>query len=247
MTRSDQAAFCALIVAGGNGSRFGGELPKQFLMLSGTPIIVHTLNKFEMSQVVSRMVLVLPVERCRWFEKTILHNYHFSKLSVIVEGGQSRQASVYRGLTRVDAGEYPFVVIHDGVRPFFNPHWLETGLQALMEVPVVAVGISPVDTIKRVSHRGFSVATLKRESLVMIQTPQMFRTELIREAHEKARKQGLSVTDDTSLMEWFGYPVKILPGSRWNIKITVPEDLKVGEVLLRNNAGLGEAMEGEKS
>jgi 2-C-methyl-D-erythritol 4-phosphate cytidylyltransferase len=118
-------------------------------------------------------------------------------------------------------------------RPFFDPGWLETGLKVLREYPAVAVGISPVDTVKRVSSRGFVVATPKRKSLVMIQTPQMFQTHLIQEAHERAKEEGWVVTDDTALMERMGHPVKILPGSRRNIKITEPDDLKVAEVILK--------------
>ena len=229
----DPPALCAVVVAGGVGRRFGGDMPKQFLALSGVPVLVHTLLKFETSAVMGRIILVLPEEQRQWFETTVLPAYSLSKLSDIVPGGATRQASVYRGLQQVDSGRYPYVAIHDGVRPFFDPRWLEEGLDALRDFPAVAVGIPPVDTIKRVSSRGFVVGTPKRETLVMIQTPQMFRTTLIKEAHEKALEGGWLASDDTMLMEKMGHPVKVLPGSRWNIKITEPADLEIAEVILR--------------
>ena len=237
MAQSDTHSFCAIVVAGGAGRRFGGETPKQFLTLAGVPVLIHTLLKFESAPEVNRVVLVLPAEKGRWFETDILPGYRLTKLSEIVTGGKRRQDSVRHGLARVDAGREPLVVIHDGVRPFFDPRWLAEGLALLKAFPAVAVGVSPSDTVKRVSSRRFTVATPKREGLVLIQTPQMFHTRLIQEAHEKARTAGWQVSDDTSLLERVGHPVKILPGDRWNIKITEPMDLTVGETLLRLERG----------
>ncbi len=233
MTSPDPVSFCAVVVAGGAGRRFGGEVPKQFLSLGGMPVLVHTLLKFEAAPEVSRVVLVLPAEKKRWFETDILPEHQLSKLSEVVTGGETRQASVRHGLTRVDATREPFVAVHDGVRPFFDPRWLAEGLTLLSRYPAVAVGVSPTDTVKRVSSQRFTVATPKRESLVLVQTPQMFHTRLIREAHEKAKAEGWAVSDDTALMERMGHPVKILEGNRWNLKITEPSDLRVGETLLR--------------
>ncbi len=232
MTLPDTGLLSAVVVAGGTGRRFGGEIPKQFLELSGVPVLIHTLRKFEGSPVVRRIILVLPPARCRWFEENVLPDHSLSKLSDIVAGGNTRQDSVRHGLAFISADKEPYVAIHDGVRPFFDPRWLERGLEMLRAYPAVAVGIPPVDTIKRVSGRAFVVATPKRESLTMVQTPQMFQTRLIQEAHERAGEKGWKVSDDTALMEKMGHPVKILPGSRWNIKITEPADLELGEMLL---------------
>ncbi len=240
MTFPDVASLCVMVVAGGVGRRFGGEMPKQFLELDGTPVLVHTLRKFEEAGVVGRIVLVLPEERRRWFMENILSHYSFSKLSDVVPGGETRRDSVRHGLECLPPERDSYVAIHDGVRPFFEIRWLSEGLRALREFPAVAVGIPPVDTVKRVSSRGFAVATLKREGLVMIQTPQMFRTDLIKEAHKRAEMEGWPASDDTVLMERMGHPVKILPGSRWNIKITEPSDLELGKVLLRLTEVRGE-------
>jgi len=228
----DAASLTVVVVAGGAGRRFGGEMPKQFLELGGAPILVHTLKRFEETGVVRRIVLVLPEERCRWFKESILPDYSLSKLSDVVAGGKRRQDSVRYGLARLVPERDPYVAIHDGVRPFFDPGWLIAGLEMLKMFPAVAVGIPPVDTVKRVSSRGFVVNTPKRESLVMIQTPQMFRTDLIKEAHQRAVEEGWQASDDTVLMERMGFPVKVLRGSRWNIKITEPDDLKIAEAIL---------------
>lgn len=237
MTLPDSSPFCAVVAAGGVGRRFGGGIPKQFQLLSGVPVLIHTLRKFETSPLIARIILALPEERIPWFTSSVLSEFPLSKLSSIVPGGETRQASVSQGLQEVDPEKFSFVAIHDGVRPFFDPQWLEEGYEVLQSFSAVAVGIPPVDTVKRVSSRSFVTRTEKRESLVMIQTPQMFHTRLIRAVHEEAVVRGWSASDDATLMERAGHPVKIIPGSRWNIKITKPEDLRIGEILL--------AMEGE--
>jgi len=233
MTSFDSSLFCIVVAAGGRGRRFGSDVPKQFQTLSGVPILVHTLRKFESSALTNRIILILPENFIPWFEASILSVYPFSKLAEIVAGGETRQESVYHGLRRVDAERNPFVAIHDGVRPFFGPQCLEEGRRILQNVPAVAVGALPVETVKQVSSRAFVTRTQKRESLHMVQTPQMFHTRLIQAVHEDAREKGWVASDDATLMERAGYPVRILLGSRWNIKITEPEDLEIGEVLLK--------------
>ncbi len=241
MTSPDTVSLSVVVVAGGTGRRFGGKIPKQFLELAGIPVLIRTLKKFNEVRVVKRIILVLPEDKRRWFKESILPDHPVSKLSDVVAGGETRQDSVRHGLARLSADREPYVAVHDGVRPFFDPRWLEMGLGVLKDFPAVAVGIPPVDTVKRVSSRGFVVCTLKRESLVMIQTPQMFRTGLVQEAHQKALEEGWQVSDDTALMERMGYPAKILPGSRWNIKITELADLEIGEILLHLTQREGES------
>ncbi len=233
MMLCNPVSLCVIVVAGGSGRRFGDSTPKQFLDLAGVPVLIHTLKRLDAARAVARVILVLPRDKRDWFEREILPAYPLEKLSDTVPGGDIRQASVANGLALVDADHFPCVAVHDGVRPFFDPRWLEAGLEVLEKFPAVAVGIPPVDTVKRVSGRGFVAATPRRDSLMMIQTPQMFHTRLLQEAHERARREGWAVSDDAALMERMGIPVKVLPGNRWNIKITEPADLKIGEVILR--------------
>jgi len=224
--------FCAIVVAGGKGRRFGGAMPKQFTTLSGIPVLAHTLQAFNASPQVLKIILVLPKTLLQEFRETISKRFKINKLSDIVAGGKTRQDSVRQGLNAVDATIFPYVAIHDGVRPFLNNQWLEEGIKVLRYVPAVAVGTAPVDTIKRISSRGFVVKTLRREALIQIQTPQMFQTAVIKAVHERAQKSGLNATDDTALMEQAGFSVKILPGSSENIKITRKTDLYLAEAIL---------------
>ena len=241
---SKPEGFCAIVVAGGAGRRFGGTTPKQFTLLGGKPVLAHTLQALDACARVSRIVLVLPGALIQEFRKTFSRRFDINKLSDMVVGGKTRRDSVRHGLEAVDALRFPYVAIHDGVRPFFDNAWFEEGLKALQHVPAVAVGIPPVDTIKQISSRGFIVKTPRREGLIQIQTPQMFQTEAIKTAHEIAKKKGLDATDDTMLMEQAGFPVRVLSGSSENIKITRKGDLFLAEAILaarqsRERAGGG--------
>ena len=229
---SKPEGFCAIVVAGGAGRRFGGTTPKQFTLLGGKPVLAHTLQALDACARVSRIVLVLPGALIQEFRKTFSRHFDINKLTDIVVGGKTRQDSVRHGLKAVDAVQFPYVAIHDGVRPFFDNAWFEEGLKVLQHVPAVAVGVPPVDTIKQISSRGFVVKTPRREGLIQIQTPQMFQTAAIKAAHEMAEKKGLDATDDTMLMEQAGFPVKVLSGSSENIKITRNGDLFLAEAIL---------------
>ncbi len=232
MTSSDAPLFSVVVVAGGAGRRFGGPVPKQFQPLGGIPVLIHTLRRFGASPLVGEMILVLPEARIPFFNTSILPEFPVPRLTRVVAGGETRRDSVREGLRAVDASRFPFVAIHDAVRPFFDPRWLKEGQEWLERFPAVIVGVPPTDTIKRSSGRSFVARTLPRYSLTMAQTPQMFQTRLIIEAHETAEGAGWEAPDDAALMERLGYPVKVIEGSRWNIKITEPEDLRVGEAIL---------------
>jgi len=226
--------FCAIVVAGGEGKRFGGTTPKQFALLDGKPVLAHTLQALDACAWISRIVLVLPGALIQKIRKTFPHRFDISKLSDMdmLEGGETRRDSVRHGLEVVDAEFFPHVAIHDGVRPFFDNTWFEKGLKALQHIPAVAVGVPPVDTIKQISSRGFIVKTPRRAGLIQIQTPQMFQTAVIKRVHKAAKKKGLDATDDTMLMEQAGFPVKVLSGSSENIKITWKGDLLLAKVIL---------------
>ena len=229
---SKPEGFCAIVVAGGKGRRFGGSTPKQFALLGGKPVLAHTLQALDACARVSRIILVLPGALIQEFRKTFSRRFDINKLTDIVVGGKTRRDSVWHGLKAVDAALFPYVAIHDGVRPFFENTWFEEGLKALQDVPAVAIGVPPVDTIKQISSRGFVVKTPRREGLIQIQTPQMFQTAAIKTAHEMAKKKRLDATDDTMLMEQAGFPVKVFFGSSENIKITRKGDLLLAEAIL---------------
>ena len=221
----------ALIPAAGQGRRMGAEKPKAFLPLGDLPILAHTLQKFEdCPQVDEVLPLVPPGEALGWTEEIVLRS-GLKKVLRIVPGGQERQESVYRGL-QVLRGTADWVLIHDGVRPFVPQGLIQQALSETFQWKAVVVALPANETIKEVSAEGAVLRTVDRRGLWMIQTPQSFEFPLILRAHEEARKAGFGGTDDASLVERLGIPVKILKGSRFNIKITTPEDLILAEALL---------------
>jgi 2-C-methyl-D-erythritol 4-phosphate cytidylyltransferase len=225
----------ALIPAAGQGRRMGAEKPKAFLPLGGLPILAHTLRKFEdCPQVDEVLPLVPPGEAMGWAEE-IIARCGLKKVLRIVPGGPERQESVYRGLQAV-RGKADWVLIHDGVRPFVPPGLIQEALSETFQWKAVVVALPANETIKEVSPEKAVLRTVDRRRLWMIQTPQSFEFPLILRAHEEARKAGFGGTDDASLVERLGIPVRILQGSRFNFKITTPEDLVLAEALLKNSS-----------
>ena len=228
----------ALIPAAGQGRRMGAEKPKAFLPLGDLPILAHTLQKFEdCPQVDEVLPLVPPGETLGWTEEIVLRS-GLKKVLRIVPGGQERQESVYRGLQAL-RGTADWVLIHDGVRPFVSQGLIQQALSETFQWKAVVVALPANETIKEVSAEGAVLRTVDRRGLWMIQTPQSFEFPLVLRAHEEARKAGFGGTDDASLVERLGIPVKILKGSRLNMKITTPEDLVLGEALLKYSSEFG--------
>ena len=217
-----------VIVAAGRGTRMGSHESKQYLQLGDRPILVHTLQRFQMMEDVSEIVLVVgaeDVERCeQWRDQ-----YNIMKLTFIIPGGTERQQSVYAGLQYIES---PWVMVHDGVRPFVSEHAVKACCAKAIDHGAAVLAVPVKDTIKQVSSDGVITATPDRKSLWAIQTPQAFRHDLLLQAHEAALAQGLLGTDDAMVVEWAGLPVVVSEGEYTNIKITTPEDLPWAEQLL---------------
>ncbi|MCX5751429.1 MAG: 2-C-methyl-D-erythritol 4-phosphate cytidylyltransferase [Candidatus Saganbacteria bacterium] len=212
-----------IITAGGYGKRMGSPSGKQFLEIAGKPILEWTISAFLAIKEINEVIVVINKED---FDK-------LKHLKVkLAEAGERRQDSVYNGLQKVTEG-CDIVVIHDGARPLVTSQLIRASIAgaALHGASVVAVSVK--DTIKEVSAEGFILNTADRSLLWAAQTPQTFKYHLIKEAYEKAKSDGFFVTDDASLVERLGYPVKIVEGSYENIKVTTPEDLAVAEQILR--------------
>ncbi len=220
----------ALIPAAGKGERMNRSLPKQFLPLEGKPILHHTLQVFVKSPSIEGIVLVVDKDMMKYVRENLLLGEEFEKIEKVVEGGKSRQESVYRGLKSIKDCE--IVVIHDAVRPFLNQEILEEAIRKAREEEAVITAIPLQDTLKEVGKKGVQ-RTLNRENLWKAQTPQVFKYSLILEAHEKARKEGYLGTDDASLVERLGKRVGIVVGSPLNIKITTSLDLLLAEAILK--------------
>jgi 2-C-methyl-D-erythritol 4-phosphate cytidylyltransferase len=221
-----------VIAAGGRGKRMGGATPKQYLSLGGVPILERTIAAFHVLRVVREIVLVVP-PNCVARTAALVRRAGFGKVAAIVKGGAERQASVYNGLEKCSF-RTGIVLVHDAVRPLVGKRTILAVIRAAGRYGAAVPGIPVRDTIKAESRRspGFSARTLRRDELWAVQTPQGFRFTLLRESHRKARSSGFVGTDDASLVERTGTPVRIIRGTDSNLKITTPEDRKLAEFLL---------------
>ncbi len=223
----------AIIVAAGSGQRYGKKLPKQFQEIGGKPLIYHTLKKFETADSINNIVVVAGKDWMSFITREIEETYEFNKITRIIEGGKERQESVYNGLVALQ-NETDFVAVHDVVRPLVTVSKINEAVAACHKHSAVILAIPPIDTIKQ-AENGIVVQTLDRSSLWSVQTPQVFKYDLLVQAHQNARKIKLAKTDDSGLVELLGHPVRIIPGDYENFKITVPADLKLAELLLKEN------------
>jgi len=224
---------CAVVPAAGAGRRFGGK--KQFFKLHGRLLIEYSLCVFQKSNLIDCVVLVLPEEDIHIGEEL---RKKYSKVSCVVAGGSERQESVYRGLLQApkDTKE---VVVHDGARPLIDTHMLRELLIALSDYKAhgVVPGVKPKDTVKEPASPlepgdHFVGRTLSRDRLILVQTPQVFVFSTLVECHERARKDDFWATDDSALLERYGFPVVAIPGDYRNVKVTTKEDLKVVSAFL---------------
>ncbi len=225
----------AVIPAAGVGRRFGGK--KQFFKLLGREIVEFPLTVFSKSEFVDGIVLVLPEEDLKRGERL---KEKYPKLLKVVPGGEERQSSVYKGLMAVSPLNPKEVFIHDGVRPVLELSTLKDMVVALSDYQVdgVILGVRPKDTVKELGAPlepgDFLIkGTLERDKLILVQTPQLFKFEVILSCHERALKESFFATDDSALLERYGYSVVSVPGDYKYIKITTPEDLKVAELFLK--------------
>lgn len=226
-----------ILPAAGLGIRMGRPSPeksgtsrKQFMLLDGSPILLHTIRKFVSCGSVSEIVVALRKDDISWVSE-MLGRESLPKPVRLVEGGDTRHESVDNALAKL-APDTDLVVVHDAVRPFIDPATIEKVIKEAAESGGAIVGIVPVDTIKQV-RRNKIHATLPRERLVLAQTPQVFRYSLLRRAFAKAREDGFIGTDESSLVERLEQvEVSVIAGSDRNIKITKPSDMDLARLFL---------------
>jgi 2-C-methyl-D-erythritol 4-phosphate cytidylyltransferase len=225
----------AIIVAAGSGSRFGAELPKQFLPLCGKPLIFHTIEKFQACHSVNEIILVLAENKIEHFSK-ISNSVNFTKISKIVAGGETRAKSVLKGLEAISE-KTKIVAIHDGARPLVSTEEISKVIE-IAEKKGAACLVAPItETIKEINEDKIK-NTLDRKKLKRALTPQAFKTEILREAFGKVSLDE-NITDDSLLVEKLGFDVFIVEGSTKNIKITLPEDLDLAEFYLKKELTSG--------
>lgn len=230
ITSSADPTVAAVIVAGGSGRRMGG-VPKQYLDLLGEPVLQRAIRPFLDHPRVGEVVVVLPEEDVaappEWLHRLPLR---------IVAGGPERGDSVRSGLSALP-GDVELALIHDGARPFVSADLIDRVIDGAAAGGAIAA-VPATDTMKEVDADGLIVRTLPRARIWQAQTPQGFPLASILGAHERARAEGWSETDDAALCERLGIPVAVVEGDRDNIKITRPGDLAVAEAIARRIASM---------
>jgi 2-C-methyl-D-erythritol 4-phosphate cytidylyltransferase len=219
-----------IIAAGGRGIRMGRSTPKQFLRLGGSTILERSLRVFTRLQAVDDIVIVVPtgtLQRTR----ALVKRAGAKKVSAVVAGGFDRQESVWNGL-HAFLSPPDIVLVHDAVRPLVAPPVVMQVIAEASRFGAAAVCVPVRDTIKAERRAGFSGGTLERAGLWAAQTPQGFSYELLLAAHRKARKERFRGTDEASLLERRGIPVRIVPGTSRNLKITTRDDLILASLLI---------------
>jgi 2-C-methyl-D-erythritol 4-phosphate cytidylyltransferase len=230
-----------ILPAAGLGTRMGkgaaektGTSRKQFMLLEGSPILMHTVRKFTASPRVSEIVVAVRAEDVEWVSGMLARGFSGCPVRA-VEGGNSRQQSVGNALNAI-APDTDLVAVHDAVRPFIDLETIDKVFDEAAETGAAIVGVPAVDTVKQVIRGTSHVrirSTLPREKLVMAQTPQVFRYDLLKRAFEMARADGFAGTDESSLVERLDVEVSVVMGSDRNIKITKPGDMDLAHLFFR--------------
>jgi 2-C-methyl-D-erythritol 4-phosphate cytidylyltransferase len=218
----------AILVAAGVGQRMGKD--KMFMDLGGKPIISWSLDALQQSKHIDSIVLVLHKDAIGTGRK-LISGSRWSKVNSVCEGGDLRQDSVRNGLKAANVSEW--VLVHDGARPFLTGKLIEDGVQAAVETGAASAAVEVKDTIKQVDDAGIVTRSLQRSKLRAIQTPQVFRFDVLKKAYELVSGE---FTDDAGIVERAGYRVKLYDGDYENMKITTPDDLLLAEIIARGRA-----------
>ncbi len=215
-----------------------GPQPKQFLILDGVPILIHSLRAFAAVERVTAIYVAVRKPEVERVQAQIAE-YGFAGRARVVEGGDNRLESVSHALAALPAEPGDVVLVHDAVRPLIDAATIERTIDAVIEYGAAIVGMPAVDTIKQVertAHGALITSTIPREFVVLAQTPQGFRFGLLKSAFSEAMADGFVGTDEASVVERAGHPVAVVHGSQVNLKITQPGDLELAEFYLRQRA-----------
>jgi 2-C-methyl-D-erythritol 4-phosphate cytidylyltransferase len=226
----------AILPAAGMGTRMGGETPKQFLELDGAPILLHTLRRLASCDAITEIILATRADEIERLEE-LCRKEKFRQVIRVVKGGATRQESVAAALRQV-ADEVELVAVHDAVRPFVIREQVSRVIDEARKCGAAILGIPAMDTVKEVKRGSLPedtaliTATTPRERIVLAQTPQVFRTKLLKEAFARAAADGVNASDEAGLVERLGHDVHVVHGSERNIKITKPADMELARFYL---------------
>ncbi len=225
----------AVILAAGNGTRFGSDMKKQYVTIDGVPAVVRCMQSFEACPLIDEIVLVGEMEQLRG----LLSNYSFPKLSAVVGGGETRQESALHGFDAI-SDKAKYVAIHDAARCLVTPAIIEDTVRAAYQYRAAVAAEKTVDTVKRGDQDGFISETLDREGIWLVKTPQVFHCDVYRVAAYMAKKEKAAATDDSMLCERLGFRVKLVECGPDNIKLTHPQDLMRANAILNMRKRKGE-------
>lgn len=242
----DKKRCTAVVLAAGSGSRMHSSVPKQFMELEGKPLIWYALEAVERSSIIDDCILVTGAGDLSYMRREIVEKYGFSKVDKITAGGSQRFESVARALEVLENGELRtpnregYVFIHDGARPFLTEKILEDTYAAAYAYGACVAAMPSKDTVKLADSEGYAVQTPNRNSVWLVQTPQVFEVQMICEAYRMLmgqlpllRQQGIEITDDAMVVETMLHRhVKLVQASYKNIKVTTPEDMRIAQALL---------------
>lgn len=227
-----------IIVAGGKGLRMGGDIPKQFLPVSGLPVLMRTMLRFREYSPELNIILVLPKAQQEYWH-SLCEQYDFNMTYQLAGGGQTRFHSVQNGLALVPDDAEGVVGVHDGVRPFVSVDVIRRCFDQARQQKAVIPVIPVVETLRHIIPESSSTVnspahsvTVPRDEYRLVQTPQCFDIQLLKEANKQPYQDAF--TDDASVVEAYGYGVTLVDGNRENIKITTPADLLLAESILNS-------------
>lgn len=230
------SSIVAILPAAGLGTRMGADVPKQFRLLDGVPLVVFTLRRLAASPLISNFLIATHGDEIGPLNQRIAAE-HLSKPVRVLRGGDTRQESVAKALDEVPP-ETEFVLVHDAVRPLVTRDQVERVIAEAQRCRAAILGIPAMDTVKEVKRASLPedvaliTATIPRERIVLAQTPQVFEAALFREAFARAAADGFTASDEAALIERLGHNVHVVLGSERNLKITRPGDLEIAEFYL---------------
>jgi len=227
----------AILPAAGMGTRMGGDTPKQFLELDGVPILLHTIRRLASCDAITDIILATRADEVARLEE-LCRNEKFRQPVRVVKGGATRQESVAAALEHVSDDDTELVAVHDAVRPFVTREQITRVIEESRKCGAAILGIPAMDTVKEVKRGSLPedvaliTGTIPRERVVLVQTPQIFRTRLLKEAFAKAAADQVNASDEAGLVERLGHEVHVVHGTERNIKITKPADMELARFYL---------------
>ena len=233
----------AIVLAAGSGTRMKSDIPKQFMLLGGKPLIWYSLRAVEQSEIIDECILVAAEDEIPYVQSEIVDKFGFHKVKTLLAGGRERWESVGNAVAVLEEPEKEgYVFIHDGARPFLTEEILGNTYEAVQKYGACVAAVPSKDTVKLADAAGFAASTPDRSRVWIVQTPQVFERGLILGAYRELQKRALEigrenieVTDDASVVESFtDCRVRLAEGSYRNIKVTTPEDMRIAEAFLNS-------------